>query len=128
MTNGTVIVLGQTGRNFAAGMSGGIAYVFDPTGDFARVRCNRSGVDLEPIFEAADITILETLIRKHVGYTSSPLGGRILDNWPQSLRSFIKVFPHEYKRALQSGQPSVRKIPTPPPAAFPAAIIAGGTR
>ncbi len=52
MTNGTVVVLGRTGRNFAAGMSGGIAYVFDPSGDFVRVRCNRAGVDLEPIFEA----------------------------------------------------------------------------
>src|SRR3954447_17039831 len=74
MTNGTVVVLGQTGRNFAAGMSGGIAYVFDPFGDFAKVRCNTAGVDLEPVFENEDIALLENLIRKHVGYTDSPLG------------------------------------------------------
>ena len=100
MTNGTVVVLGRTGKNFAAGMSGGIAYVFDPSGDFVRVRCNRAGVDLEPLFDREDITLLEHLIRKHVDYTRSPLGMRLLENWPYSLRDFVKVFPHEYKRVL----------------------------
>jgi glutamate synthase domain-containing protein 3 len=100
MTNGTVVVLGKTGRNFAAGMSGGIAYVFDPTGDFVRVRCNRAGVDLEPIFDPADINKLENLIRKHVALTGSPLGGRILEHWSEMLPRFVKVFPHEYKRVL----------------------------
>ena len=128
MTNGTVVVLGQTGRNFAAGMSGGIAYVFDPTGDFARVRCNRAGVDLEPIFETADIAILENLIQKHVRYTGSPLGTRILENWPQSLRSFVKVFPHEYKRVLQIDSTDVRKTPIPFAVPLPAAVNAGGAR
>jgi glutamate synthase (NADPH/NADH) large chain len=102
MTNGTVVVLGRTGRNFAAGMSGGIAYVFDPTGEFVRVRCNRAGVDLEPLFEREDILLLETLIRKHVAYTDSPLGKRILADWSQMLRHFVKVFPHEYKRVLSA--------------------------
>ena len=100
MTNGTVVVLGRTGRNFAAGMSGGIAYVFDPNGEFVRVKCNRSGVDLEPMFENQDIATLRQLIQKHVEYTGSPLGTRILEHWAQILRHFIKVFPHEYKRVL----------------------------
>jgi len=100
MTRGTVVVLGRTGRNFAAGMSGGIAYVFDPTGDFTRVRCNRAGVDLEPIFDREDIQLLDRLIRRHVEYTGSVLGARMLENWGQVLRHFVKVFPHEYKRVL----------------------------
>jgi glutamate synthase domain-containing protein 3 len=100
MTNGTVVVLGRTGRNFAAGMSGGIAYVLDTTGEFVRVRCNRSGVDVEPVFEREDILQLETLIRKHIEYTGSALGHRILANWPESLKHFVKVLPHEYKRVL----------------------------
>ena len=100
MTNGTVVVLGRTGRNFAAGMSGGIAYVLDEGGDFARVRCNRAGVDLDPIFEPEDIVRLHQLINKHFEYTGSPLAGRILENWSEASRSFVKVFPHEYKRVL----------------------------
>src|SRR5579884_3087125 len=108
MTNGTVVVLGRTGRNFAAGMSGGIAYVFDPTGEFVRVRCNRAGVDLEPLFEREDILLLETLIRKHVAYTDSPLGKRILADWSQMLRHFVKVFPHEYKRVLSAAAAAER--------------------
>ncbi|MBV8807094.1 MAG: glutamate synthase large subunit, partial [Acidobacteriaceae bacterium] len=82
MTNGTVVVLGCTGRNFAAGMSGGLAYVHDPDGDFVRVRCNPGGVDLEPLFEPEDVRLLEALIRKHVEYTGSALGQRILASWP----------------------------------------------
>ncbi|MBV9158726.1 MAG: hypothetical protein JO097_20870, partial [Acidobacteriaceae bacterium] len=100
MTKGTVVILGRTGRNFGAGMSGGIAYVFDPTGEFVRVRCNRSGVDLEPIFDRQDILLLERLISKHVEHTGSALGKRILDHWSEMLRHFVKVFPHEYKRVL----------------------------
>ncbi|MBV9938515.1 MAG: glutamate synthase large subunit, partial [Acidobacteriaceae bacterium] len=111
MTNGTVVVLGQTGRNFAAGMSGGLAYVFDPNGDFVRYRCNRSGVDLEPLFEREDIAKLEYLIRKHVEYTNSPLGRRLLADWAGSLPHFIKVFPHEYKRVLAQADLTGRKMP-----------------
>ncbi|MBV9294751.1 MAG: glutamate synthase large subunit, partial [Acidobacteriaceae bacterium] len=92
MTKGTVVILGRTGRNFGAGMSGGIAYVFDPTGEFVRVRCNRSGVDLEPIFDRQDILLLERLISKHVEHTGSALGKRILDHWIEMLRHFVKVF------------------------------------
>jgi glutamate synthase domain-containing protein 3 len=100
MTNGTVVVLGKTGRNFAAGMSGGIAFVYDPQGEFVRVRCNKAAVDLEPIFEPEDVKLLESLMRKHVAFTSSPLASRILEGWPENLKHFVKVFPHEYKRIL----------------------------
>jgi glutamate synthase domain-containing protein 3 len=100
MTNGTVVVLGRTGRNFAAGMSGGLAFVYDPQGEFVRVRCNKSAVDLEPIFEPEDAMLLEALMRKHVAYTDSPRAKRILENWPENLKDFVKVFPHEYKRIL----------------------------
>jgi glutamate synthase domain-containing protein 3 len=99
-----VVVLGSTGRNFAAGMSGGVAYVFDPHGDFVRVRCNAGGVDLEPLFEREDILLLESLIRKHVEYTGSALARRMLDNWTETLKDFVKVFPHEYKRVLKSSK------------------------
>jgi glutamate synthase domain-containing protein 3 len=102
MTNGTVVVLGRTGRNFAAGMSGGLAYVFDEQGEFARVRCNQAGVDLEPLFEREDLLLLEGLIRKHVEYTGSALGKRLLAHWSENLKNFVKVFPHEYKRILKA--------------------------
>ncbi|MBV9780510.1 MAG: glutamate synthase large subunit [Acidobacteriaceae bacterium] len=100
MTNGTVVVLGRTGRNFGAGMSGGIAYVFDEAGDFSRLRCNQASVDLGPVFELHDILLLQDLIGKHLEYTGSPNAKRILENWAQMLPHFVKVFPHEYKRAL----------------------------
>jgi len=111
MTNGTVVVLGRTGRNFAAGMSGGIAYVFDPSGDFAKVRCNKAAVDLEPLFEKNDIDLLENLIRRHVSYTGSPLGTRILANWPHVLPQFTKVFPHEFRRVMQPVEKKTAKMP-----------------
>src|SRR6185312_4368977 len=85
MTNGTVVILGETGRNFAAGMSGGIAYVFDESGVFGESRCNRGGVDLEPIFEEEDIALLRSLIERHVDYTGSPRGKWVLENWAQML-------------------------------------------
>jgi len=127
MTNGTVVVLGQTGRNFAAGMSGGIAYVFDPFGDFAKVRCNTAGVDLEPVFENEDIALLENLIRKHVGYTDSPLGKRLLANWAQVIPQFRKVFPHEFKRVMK---PAEKKPALMQPVLEPssAAVAAVGER
>ncbi|MBV8070303.1 MAG: glutamate synthase large subunit [Acidobacteriaceae bacterium] len=116
MTNGTVVVLGRTGRNFAAGMSGGLAYVFDPQGEFVRTRCNRSGVDVEPVFEREDLLKLEILVRQHVEYTGSPLGQRLLAAWPDNIKHFVKVFPHEYKRVLakksaESAHPHLAAIP-----------------
>ncbi|MBV9083020.1 MAG: glutamate synthase subunit alpha, partial [Acidobacteriaceae bacterium] len=115
MTNGTVVVLGRTGRNFAAGMSGGTAYVFDPMGDFVRVRCNKTGVDLEPLFDREDILLLENLIRKHVEYTGSPLGKRMLASWRYMLPHFVKVFPHEYKRVLGVPRLAEQKKGSPVP-------------
>ena len=99
MTNGLVVVLGKCGRNFAAGMSGGLAYVLDERGDFAERRCNRAGVDLEPL-PAADVQQLRSLIARHVESTGSPRGEWVLENWEQMMPRFVKVFPHEYKRVL----------------------------
>jgi glutamate synthase domain-containing protein 3 len=119
MTNGTVVVLGKTGRNFAAGMSGGLAFVYDPSGEFVRVRCNKSAVDLEPIFDAEDVIILESLMRRHLEYTGSPRAKSILDGWPANLKNFVKVFPHEYKRILTAKKKAPEKMEplmTPPAA------------
>jgi glutamate synthase domain-containing protein 2/glutamate synthase domain-containing protein 3 len=104
MTGGRVVVLGRTGRNFAAGMSGGVAYVFDADATFPR-RCNREMVDLEPIDAAAsldDVELLERLVRRHVQYTGSALGARLLASWPDTLRRFVKIMPRDYKRVLQA--------------------------
>jgi glutamate synthase domain-containing protein 2/glutamate synthase domain-containing protein 3 len=101
MTNGTVVVLGRTGRNFGAGMSGGIAYVFDPTHEFREVRCNKSGVELQPLFEREDLGILEGLLRRHVEFTGSALAKRLLEDWSGNLKHFVKVLPLEYKRILE---------------------------
>ncbi|HEX5483786.1 MAG TPA: glutamate synthase large subunit, partial [Terriglobia bacterium] len=100
MTKGLVVVLGKTGRNFAAGMTGGIAFVLDETGEFARVKCNRREVDLEPVEAAKDADMLRDLIARHGELTGSPQAQWILDNWEKTLPKFVKVFPHEYKRVL----------------------------
>jgi glutamate synthase (NADPH/NADH) large chain len=100
MTNGLVVVLGKAGRNFAAGMSGGIAYVLDEKGDFAEKRCNTAAVDLEPVVSGDDERLLYDLITRHVALTASPRGKWILENWQQMVPRFLKVFPHEYKRVL----------------------------
>src|ERR1039457_5184487 len=99
MTRGTVVVLGKCGRNFAAGMSGGIAYVLDEKGDFAEKRCNRAGVDLEPV-PAEDADLLYAIVNSHVDATDSVRGKWVLENWENMLPRFVKVFPHEYKRVL----------------------------
>jgi glutamate synthase domain-containing protein 2/glutamate synthase domain-containing protein 1/glutamate synthase domain-containing protein 3 len=100
MTNGTVIVLGSTGRNFAAGMSGGIAYVYDDKGDFGARRCNPASVDLEPLIEAKDVELVRGLLERHRDLTGSPRAAWILEHWADAQPRFIKVFPHEYKRVL----------------------------
>ena len=97
MTNGLVVVLGACGRNFAAGMSGGLAYVLDENGEFARTQCNPASVDLEPMRDDADIAKLRSMIEKHLALTGSPRAAWILDNWTQTLPKFLKVFPHELK-------------------------------
>jgi glutamate synthase (NADPH) large chain len=100
MTKGLVVVLGRAGRNFAAGMSGGIAFVLDETGDFSGILCNQASVDLEPVVDPADMQALQNLVIKHVEATGSPRGKWILENWGEMLPKFVKVFPHEYKRVL----------------------------
>ena len=98
--SGLVVVLGKTGRNFAAGMTGGIAYVLDQTADFATVCCNRADVDLEPVTEPKDVETLQGLIARHAELTDSPQARWILKHWDAMLSKFIKVFAHEYKRVL----------------------------
>jgi glutamate synthase (NADPH/NADH) large chain len=98
MTNGLVVVLGSCGRNFAAGMSGGIAYVFDDRAEFTEERCNLGSVDLEPVIETADVKIVKDLIERHLALTGSRRARKILDSWTEMLPRFIKVYPHEFKR------------------------------
>jgi glutamate synthase domain-containing protein 3 len=100
MTNGLVVVLGSCGRNFAAGMSGGNAYVFDERGDFTEKRCNLAAVDLEPVIEPRDVELVHNLVERHLELTVSKRAKQILENWAEMLPRFIKIFPHEFKRVL----------------------------
>jgi len=107
MTGGIVVVLGATGRNFAAGMSGGYAYVLDVDSEFKK-RCNLSMVDLEPLADAEDDARVRRLIESHARYTGSKRAQDILANWSQYRGKFVKVFPREYRRALaELGQKKV---------------------
>ena len=99
MTGGRAIILGHTGRNFAAGMSGGIAYVLDEAGDFIENRCNPDMVDFDPL-EESDIEYLREKIEAHAAYTDSSVAKRLLADWEGSLEKIIKVIPVDYKRAL----------------------------
>ncbi|PAS92308.1 MAG: glutamate synthase subunit alpha [Candidatus Dactylopiibacterium carminicum] len=122
MTGGTVVVLGETGRNFAAGMSGGVAYVYDPTGLFAK-KCNTAMVDLEAVLPTAEQTekvdrdiwhavrrgnagetdeaILKRMVENHFKYTGSVRARTLLERWEESRKAFVKVMPKEYRRALK---------------------------
>jgi len=100
MTGGRVVVLGKTGRNFAAGMSGGIAYVLDGNGDFDYY-CNKGLVELSPLEDKTDIDELQEMISKHLLYTQSSLAANILTNWEEFLPRFVKVIPFEYKKVLE---------------------------
>ena len=99
MTGGRTVVLGTTGRNFAAGMSGGIAYILDENGDF-EYYCNKGLVELSPVEDKADIMELQEMIDRHLLYTQSPLAGKVLTNWDEYLPKFVKVIPLEYKKVL----------------------------
>ena len=101
MTGGQVVVLGHTGRNFAAGMSGGIAYVLDLEGDFAR-HCNRGMVDLEPLVDAADLDLIHGLVSRHRELTNSTRAEFVLTNWATMTQKFVKIVPQDYKRVLQA--------------------------
>jgi glutamate synthase (ferredoxin) len=99
MTGGIAVILGEVGRNFGAGMSGGIAYVFDRYDTFRR-KCNAESLNLLRVEEDADIAELKGLIEDHYNATFSPLAQEILEQWEQYLPKFIKVFPEEYRQAL----------------------------
>jgi glutamate synthase (NADPH/NADH) large chain/glutamate synthase (ferredoxin) len=99
MTGGTVVVIGKTGRNFAAGMSGGIAYVLDGDRHFNR-RCNQGMVDLEQVSEAEDIAILRQMLETHAALTCSPIATSLLGDFDNARKRFVKVFPHEFRRVI----------------------------
>ena len=101
MTGGRVVVLGPTGRNFAAGMSGGVAYVLDETGDFPR-RCNLQMVALEKLDDPDEIEQVWKMIQRHQAYTRSSRAARLLSDWPRMASQFVKVMPKDYRRVLQS--------------------------
>jgi glutamate synthase (ferredoxin) len=99
MTGGVAVILGPTGRNFAAGMSGGVAYVWDPESQFP-IHCNLELVELEKVENSTDIDILKGMIENHIAYTGSSVGQKLLDRWEQTLTAFVKVMPTDYKLAL----------------------------
>ncbi|XP_060602982.1 uncharacterized protein LOC132756035 [Ruditapes philippinarum] len=100
MTGGRVVVLGKTGRNFAAGMSGGIAYVYDKFSDFAD-KCNQESVALESLELSEDISLVQGILKEFVEKTGSIIAQHVLDNWQGERKYFVKVFPHEYRRVLE---------------------------
>ncbi|MGI9328257.1 MAG: glutamate synthase large subunit [Pseudomonadales bacterium] len=100
MTGGRAVILGRTGRNFAAGMSGGIAYVWDPVSAFPQ-RCNTEMVELEALSEAQDIEEVHALIQNHLKFTGSAVAQQVLDNWERAKEQFVKVMPTDYKRVLE---------------------------
>ena len=100
MTGGRVVILGPTGRNFAAGMSGGIAYVFDAAGDFAG-RCNQEMVLLEGM-DPEEVRLVRGMVERHARHTGSELARRLLANWPEQAPHFVRVMPRDYKRVLQA--------------------------
>jgi glutamate synthase (ferredoxin) len=101
MTGGRVVVLGPTGKNFAAGMSGGIAYVLDEHGDFPR-NCNTEMVKLFKLEDAEEIDLVRAMIRKHAEYTGSERSQHVLMNWEQMVPKFVKVYPNDYRRVIET--------------------------
>ena len=109
MTRGKVVILGPTGRNFAAGMSGGEAYVLDEFGKFSD-QSNLGLVSLETIQDLEDISDLQRLIRRHANLTGSANAHRILADWDDMLQKFVKVMPNDYKRVLQEAKNAQDKV------------------
>ncbi|KAH9125252.1 hypothetical protein LEN26_003590 [Aphanomyces euteiches] len=101
MTGGRVVILGNTGRNFGAGMSGGIAYVYDPVGDFA-TKCNHAMIGLESIADPSDQASLRDLLQQHIEHTQSTVASAILADWSRTQHNFVKVMPHDYKKVVES--------------------------
>ncbi len=107
MTGGVTLVLGPTGRNFAAGMSGGVAFVFDEEQDFAQ-RCNLGMVELEPMAEPEDIELVRDLLIQHAGYTGSHVAARLLKDWGWAIGRFVRVMPVDYRRVLEQRRSAAR--------------------
>jgi len=103
MTGGRAVIIGKTGRNFGAGMSGGIAYVFDEDGTFA-TRCNMEMVGLEALEEHEDLDLVQGLLERHFEYTGSTVAENILRDWPAQSGKFVKVMPSEYRRVLNEAR------------------------
>jgi glutamate synthase (ferredoxin) len=108
MTGGKVVIIGKTGRNFAAGMSGGVAYILDETseggaagGGFERV-CNKEMVQLFPLSDPAEISEIRRLLSRHVEYTASPRAQALLDEWDTTVSRFIRVVPNDYRRVIEA--------------------------
>ena len=101
MTNGYAVILGECGRNFAAGMSGGIAFVLDERGDFAERCLQNAEVDIDPFDDPADLRLVRNLLERHVAYTRSPKGQWVLEHWGSMAPRFKKIFPRELKRAIR---------------------------
>jgi len=116
MTGGRVVILGDTGRNFAAGMSGGVAYILDARKNFLQ-NCNLEMVELDKVEDDEDIAELRQLIQLHANYTGSTVAQRVLDNWLETLPQFVKVMPTDYKRVLlerkRKALPVEQPVPTP---------------
>jgi glutamate synthase (NADPH/NADH) large chain len=106
MTGGRVVILGPTGRNFAAGMSGGVAYVWDPESRFGPL-CNMEMVEFEQLDSATEIQELRSLVERHVAYTGSTVGRGLLSNWGRAVGQFVKVMPTDYKRVLLAREAAV---------------------
>ncbi len=106
MTGGRVVVLGSTGRNFAAGMSGGIAYVWDRDAKLS-CRCNMGMVDLFPVKDAKDVMELRGMIEKHLAATGSQVAQKLLVNWDMAVAQFVKVYPRDYRRAVEEAEKAV---------------------
>ncbi len=113
MTGGVVVVLGPTGRNFAAGMSGGTAYVLDRAHTF-KAHCNLEMVELESLVDESEIWLVYGLIESHLKWTRSPLAQRVLDNWEHLVTSFVKVLPTDYRKVLQARRAQRLRPPTEP--------------
>jgi glutamate synthase (ferredoxin) len=101
MTGGRVVVLGPTGRNFAAGMSGGVAYILDEKGEFPK-KCNMEMVKLFALDEAAEIEVVQAMIRRHAEYTRSDRAWKVLALWDQMVPKFVKVYPNDYRRVIET--------------------------
>ena len=109
MTGGRVVILGPTGRNFAAGMSGGVAYIWDPENQF-EANCNMEMVDLESVEDTEDISELQGLIEEHAERTGSTVAAEVLDNWSTALGQFVKVMPTDYKRVLEERKQTKKEL------------------